>query len=296
MTEETKKSCGIVMPISEIDGCSEAHWLEVRKIINQAVEAVGLTAKLVSHADEVSLIQKTIIQNIYSNDIVIVDVSAKNANVMFELGMRLAFDKPTIIIKDDSTDYSFDTSVIEHLNYPRDLRFQKIVDFKDALSKKIESTLEKSDRDASYSAFLSNFGTFKVAKLNTEEISGEQYILEEIKSIRNDMTIISESIFASGRGRVISSPRNTTSKRVRFPEALSDKKHSSSIIIEMPKGIPQDMLANHIGRLSEVVEYSFDVTPDGDKIVIIDIVPCSDDERRILRANIIQYMRSMLPK
>jgi hypothetical protein len=32
------------------------------------------------------------------------DVSGKNANVMFELGLRLAFDNPTIIIKDDKTE------------------------------------------------------------------------------------------------------------------------------------------------------------------------------------------------
>ena len=58
------------------------------------------------------MIHKTIVQNLYLNPIVVCDVSGKNANVMFELGLRLAFDKPTIIIKDDKTDYSFDTSVV----------------------------------------------------------------------------------------------------------------------------------------------------------------------------------------
>jgi hypothetical protein len=53
-------------------------------------------------------------------------VSGKNPNVMFELGIRLAFDKATIIIKDDKTDYSFDTSVIQHIPYPRDLRHNQI--------------------------------------------------------------------------------------------------------------------------------------------------------------------------
>jgi hypothetical protein len=51
---------------------------------------------------------------------------------MLELGMRLAFDKPAVIVKDDKTDYSFDTSSIEHLAYPRDLRFSKIKSFKTA--------------------------------------------------------------------------------------------------------------------------------------------------------------------
>lgn len=74
----------------------------------------------------------------YENPIVVCDVSGKNPNVMFELGIRLAFDKPTIIIKDDKTSYSFDTSPIEHLEYPRDLRYNRIEDFKSKLTDKIK--------------------------------------------------------------------------------------------------------------------------------------------------------------
>ena len=77
--------------------------------------------------------EKEIIQNLYENPGLVCDVSGKNPNVMFELGLRLAFDKPTIIVKDNKTSYSFDTSAIEHLEYPRDLRFSKIVEFKKTL-------------------------------------------------------------------------------------------------------------------------------------------------------------------
>lgn len=78
-----------------------------------------------SDADDVGVIQKRIVQGVYGADLIVCDVSCKNSNVMFELGMRLAFDKPTVIIKDDKTDYTFDTGVIEHITYPRDLRFQR---------------------------------------------------------------------------------------------------------------------------------------------------------------------------
>ena len=66
---------------------------------------------------------------------------------MFELGMRLAFDKPTIIIIDDKTSYSFDTAIIEHLSYPRDLRYGKINEFKIKLKEKIIATIKKSEND-----------------------------------------------------------------------------------------------------------------------------------------------------
>lgn len=182
--EQPKKICGIVMPISLIDGCDEQHWSDVQEILSEAIEAAGFEANLVSNADEVGLIHKRIIQNLYDNPIVVCDVSGKNPNVMFELGIRLAFDKPTIIVKDDKTSYSFDTSSIEHLGYPRDLRFGKIVEFKERLSEKIKKTYEASASDTAYTTFLKHFGEFKVAKIEKKEVSGQEFIIDELKSIR----------------------------------------------------------------------------------------------------------------
>ncbi len=188
--EETSNEiecCGLVMPISSIDGCNEQHWLDVKNILTESVESAGFTANLVSYADDVGIIQKRIIQNLYENPIVVCDVSGKNPNVMFELGMRLAFDKPTIIIKDDKTSYSFDTSPIEHLEYPRDLRFTKIVEFKVALKEKLKATLKKSKEDPNYTTFLKHFGSFTVAKLDTKEVSKEDFIIEELRDLKRSI-------------------------------------------------------------------------------------------------------------
>lgn len=187
---EEKKICGIVMPISSIDGCSESHWGEVQDILNEAICEAGFDGNLVSNADDVGIIHKRIIQNLYDNPIVVCDVSCKNPNVMFELGLRLAFDKPTIIVKDDKTSYSFDTSAIEHLEYPRDLRFTKIMEFKKLLAEKIKATYEKSLNSENYTTFLKHFGEFKVAKIDQKEVSGEEYIIDELKSMRRAISRI----------------------------------------------------------------------------------------------------------
>lgn len=193
---EEKKICGIVMPISTLDGCSEGHWSDVLEIITEAIEEAGFEGNLVSNADDVGIIQKRIIQNLYENPIVVCDVSGKNPNVMFELGMRLAFDKPTIIIKDDKTSYSFDTSPIEHIEYPRDLRFSRIVDFKSKLAEKIKATFDKSTTDTSYTTFLKHFGEFKVAKIEKKEVPGQEFILDELKNIRVGMRRLERNQFS----------------------------------------------------------------------------------------------------
>lgn len=126
-TEETEKpKCGIIMPISAIDGLPASHWEDVKSILSEAIEVAGFESDLVSAAEESTIIHRTIVHNLYNNPIVVCDVSGKNPNVMFELGIRLTFDRPTVVVKDDKTDYSFDSSPIEHLVYPRDLRFNQI--------------------------------------------------------------------------------------------------------------------------------------------------------------------------
>lgn len=187
---QKKQECGIIMPISSIDGCHESHWSEVLIILKEVIVGAGLKGDVVSFADEVGIIQKRIIDNLYNNDIVICDVSGKNPNVMFELGMRLAFDKPTIIIKDDCTSYSFDTSPIEHLEYPRDLNYVKINTFKERLAAKIKAQLEAVHKDGAYSPFLKHFGTFTVATLDQKEVSGQDYIVEQLAEISRRIGII----------------------------------------------------------------------------------------------------------
>ena len=184
-SENTAPTCGIVMPIGGFDDCSEEHWYEVRQILTAAIEDAGFSAVLVSDADDIGVIQKRIIQNVYSNPIIVCDVSGKNPNVMFELGLRLAFDKPAIIVKDDKTSYSFDTAPIEHLEYPRDLRFSKIVEFQGRLSEKIRGTHKRATTDPNYTTFLKHFGTFSVPKLETKEVSKEDFILEELRTLKS---------------------------------------------------------------------------------------------------------------
>lgn len=177
-----RPTCGIIMPISSNDECPADHWLEVLEVLKQVGIDAGFETNLVSTADHASVIQRTIVQNVFASDIVICDVSCKNPNVMFELGMRLAFDKATVIIKDEVTGYSFDTGIIEHLEYPRGLRLGKMNKFKEDLTAKIKSTYQKS-LEQDYSMFLHNFGTFKVAKLEETEVAPNEYLYKALKKL-----------------------------------------------------------------------------------------------------------------
>ncbi len=178
--------CGIVMPIASLGDYPESHWNDVLEILEDVAGNARFIGKLVSRSEISGVIQKRIIQNLYNNDIVICDVSGKNANVMLELGMRLAFDKPTIIIKDDVTDFSFDTAPYEHIIYPKDLRFNEIVKFKLNLKTVIEKTYNAS-KDSNYATFLQSFGHFITAKIEQTEVSKDDFIIEKVSELENTL-------------------------------------------------------------------------------------------------------------
>jgi hypothetical protein len=202
MTKTTSKDslapleCGLVMPIAAIDGCSPEHWAQVRAFLVEAICEIDepkFVAKLVSEEADVGMILRRIVQNVYKSEIVVCDVSGKNPNVMFELGMRMAFDKPVVIIKDDQTGYSFDTSIIEHLEYPRDLRYPVMVEFKRRLKAKIEATVQSSRKDG-YQGFLKNFGTFTVAHLAEKQGSIEEVLLQNMAELQKSVAAIQRSV------------------------------------------------------------------------------------------------------
>ncbi|MGL6488006.1 hypothetical protein ACSZNF_13725 [Aeromonas hydrophila] len=180
-------TCGLIMPIASNDGGTAEHWRQVRQVITSAISGLNLKVQMVSESDAVSVIHKNIIQNIFTNEIVICDVSSRNPNVMFELGMRLAFDKPVVIIKDKDTPFSFDIGSIQHIEYPHSLNYIEILDFQEELLKKVRSTMHEANAAKSvngrYSPFLSNYAITEVSEIQTQHVNKEEYIIEKLNEL-----------------------------------------------------------------------------------------------------------------
>jgi hypothetical protein len=248
-------ACGLVMPISATEGCSAEHWLDVKNLLTEAIEGIldpKFSVRLVSDADDVGVIQKRIVQNIYSSDIVVCDVSSKNPNVMFELGMRLAFDKPTVIVKDDKTDYVFDTGIIEHVSYPRDLRFNKIVTFKSTLAEKVRATYHAGKTDPKHSTFLKNFGTFHVASLTQDTVPADKFIVAMLSELQSEISSLKRVL---GRDR-----SRANSDRTEDGGAVSIVIEVTKYLAEHPTAeltglLDDDKFAREIARKSNAYRY-----------------------------------------
>lgn len=240
-------TCGLIMPIASNEGGTAEHWAQVRAMISDALVETGLKVQMVSESDEVNVIHKNIVLNIYSNEIVICDVSSRNPNVMFELGMRLTFDKPVVIIKDKDTPFSFDVSSIQHLEYPKSLNYVEILAFQRELKDKVMSTLEAS-KSGDYSPFLSNYKIKKVTGIDTEFVNKSDYVLGAIKELKDEVRNVSLNLAAQKVSMKSTSP---TIERLR--QSQDAIKVNPNIVIEIGKEIMrsgyllnnQDELLNH---------------------------------------------------
>ncbi len=179
-----KPMCGLVMPISAMDGYPASHWAEVKAIITETLP--DWEVRLVSDADGAGVIQRRIIENLYSDPFVLVDVSGRNPNVMFELGMHLAFDKPTLVIKDSDTPYPFDIAPNEYVEYPRSLRYHEVVEFQKRLAAKVEATNKPEHR-----TFLKDFGHILVPQIEKKAVPAEQLILDRLERMERVLAGIS---------------------------------------------------------------------------------------------------------
>ena len=258
--KKDEKKCGIVMPIASNPDYPKEHWKEVLSILVDAVKETEFEPRLVSDDVAIGLIHERIVNNLYNDEIVICDVSSKNPNVMFELGLRLAFDKPTIIIKDEKTGYSFDTGVIEHLNYPSSLRFNKVVEFKTELIKKINATYKKAKSESNYSPFLKSFGkTIVPAKINQSEIAESKYILSKLDNLSKELMLmrleqngINENIVK----REISPIERRTKTRKFIYEFLENNPHLSYDVV---KGDFIDIISEEISNFNDFIPRKRDI-------------------------------------
>jgi hypothetical protein len=106
------------MPFSQTtDEHTKGYWDDQFGLIESAVEEVGLQARRSSPIRGSLLSQ--IIADLFTSPIVVADLSDRNPNVYWELGVRQSLSNGTIIIAEESTQLPFDVRDIGVLTYNR---------------------------------------------------------------------------------------------------------------------------------------------------------------------------------
>ena len=185
-TLQKKKTCGLIMPISAIGEYNEEHWQEVKECLEDTIKELGFEVRMVSDNDLNLLIPSNIVQALLQDDIIICDISAANPNVMFELGLRIGFNKSYILLFDDKQKIPFDINTISCLKYPSTLNKVQMKKFEKNLKERIEKAIQEEGND-----FLKAYGKIKVYEPETEKVTVTEFqeqFLEKIDSFSNLIT------------------------------------------------------------------------------------------------------------
>ncbi len=147
--QKENKNCFIIMPISDCDGYEKGHFCRVYEdIIKPAVNNTDFTPIRADEVKETNLIHLDILKKLIDAPIAICDLSTRNPNVLFELGIRQAFDKPVALIQEKGTPKIFDITPLRVLEYSKELKYHEVLKSQSELTDMINAT-KKAEKDKS---------------------------------------------------------------------------------------------------------------------------------------------------
>lgn len=198
-----EKMCFFITPIGTSKS-DEREKMDALKdnILKPILEKHGLILDIAHTIDESGSITDQIFERIVNARLVIVDLTGLNSNVMYELAVRHSFDKPCIVICEETTKLPFD------LLSDRTIFFANTIkgagDLKQEIDKRIEKALESPGDNPVTRAVK------KSRLLNNASVeSADKMILNEVYSISERLNHIEFKISESNyrtpnKARVIS--------------------------------------------------------------------------------------------
>ncbi len=211
--------CGIIMPIAEMPGYPATHWEGMKELISRGIAKAGMIAVPVWENGAADVLQERIVRNLYEQPYAVCDISGLNSNVMLELGLRLAFGKPTIIVNDGTIRAPFDIGPAEYVPYDRSLHFKSAEDFVLRLSTKIQVVKGLVDQET-YRPYIKTFGPIELGTPGNEAVPLAQAVLDQMSSMAADMRVI-KSILPKASQDALASV--STGRALRHSNFASEK-------------------------------------------------------------------------
>ncbi|ENV96332.1 hypothetical protein F937_00032 [Acinetobacter calcoaceticus ANC 3680] len=203
--------CFIIMPIADHPDYKQGHFKRVYEdIIKPACQAAGYRAVRADDVAQTNLIHLDILQKLLESPMAICDLSTRNPNVLFELGLRQAFDKPTILIQEVGTPQIFDINLFRYTQYHNGLDYRDVLADQKAIQKVIEETKQAVAENKSVNSIIKLLSITNPATLQDSSNFGDkeyfQVLMSEISGIKEYVKESSERKFLKPRTLINNEP------------------------------------------------------------------------------------------
>lgn len=136
------KDCFIIMPIADTEGYPAGHFKHVyENIVGPSCEMAGYNAVRADDVKATNLIHLDILKKLIEAPVAICDLSSRNPNVLFELGIRQAFDRPVVLIQEIGTPKIFDIAPLRYLEYSKEMKYHEVLNSQNELKDAIQATV-----------------------------------------------------------------------------------------------------------------------------------------------------------
>lgn len=190
--EDKRPTCFVMMPISDVPGYEPGHFGRVYEhLLKPAIIASGYDPVRADDAVKTDYIVVGIIQKIVESEMVLCDISGRNPNVLYELGIRHAFNKPVVLVKDKITERIFDIQGLRSTEYNESLRIDAVTKDKLRITEAISETASSTAKDTNSIVHLAGIKTAEPPAVQTISPDTE-LILSAINNLRrkvNDVEI-----------------------------------------------------------------------------------------------------------
>ena len=201
MSKEVNKSCFVIMPIADCEGYEKGHFAHVyNDIIKPAIEKTEFMAMRADEVKETNLIHLDILKKLIDAPIAVCDLSTRNPNVLFELGIRQAFDKPVVLIQEKGTPKIFDIAPLRYLEYSKEMKYHEVLESQKKLQEAIEATKGVENEADNINSIVKLMALSSSAVIpNLDKSNKEVMALDFLQAQMTDLKMMMEMIMQDGR-------------------------------------------------------------------------------------------------
>jgi len=168
--KEERKVCFVIMPFSDPDGYEKGHFKKIyEQIFKPAIENAGYTAFRMDENSESTLIQAKIYNHLINEPMVLCDLSSKNPNVLYELGIRHAYDKPVVLVQEEGQSHIFDIAGLTTVSYRKNRVYDEVIQDQKNITEAIKQTAKAQN----------NYSVMSLVNLNPAMLDSKNSITRE---------------------------------------------------------------------------------------------------------------------
>jgi len=272
------EECFVIMPIADQDGYSKGHFQRVyADLIIPACTKAGFKAIRADDVKESNFIHLDILQKLLDCPMAVCDLSSSNPNVLFELALRQAFDKPVALIQELGTKQIFDIAPLRYTEYRKERVYHEVLEDQAKISTSIKDTAEAFRTGKGINSIVKLLALSQPAKLpdstqENQQADIQRILLAEVGQLRAEF----KSAVRSLQANVVSDDEAFLSRN-RFRDMLSHHLQRIETLKDVvvsgePQALPElEVLHMEARRLQREAMNSASTRKDRDFLMEVDM-------------------------